>query len=551
MSILRVKMQTGPLLLHYRSALDDTDQPYILNVPSGYQPGQPTPLILFLHGNMGPGVSAERFIAWAQAASLAWGADAAVGGEVPYLHAQPFGRGNTRYNGPGERDVFDMIEDMKARYSVDEDRIYLTGASMGGAGTWYLTSHYPDRFAAAAPMCGYCDHRLWQGAGDPPLPTWEEAIWAGKEACYLAENYCNLPIYPHHGDLDLGIGGGVSVEHSRRFVQRLKDLGYPVRYKEYRGLGHAGFQPDDIPKVVRWLLSHRRDAQPVEVVYKTVSLRCDRAYWVRMDDLEQGGKFGIVRACAGDGNRIDLRCDGVTAVAVTPPDRHLDLARPVAITVNGRRAFEGKVEEGEEVLLRKGRDRWGPSEPVQGLRKRHGVSGPIGDVMWDRFLYVAGTKGGKGSQKVLHDLAHDARRGMLDLNGGIHSGGIPGRLIADLKVVRDADVTEDDLRRSHLILFGTPRTNRIVARIAKQLPVTFLNHAVALGGREFAGDDVGVRMIYPNPLNPDRYVVLNAGVTEQALVYASRRPYGLMPDYFVWNGPKVLAWGYFNADWQV
>ena len=52
-------------------------------------------------------------------------------------------------------------------FTIDPDRISVTGASMGGAATWYIASHYPDRFAAAARFCGYCDYRLWTMPGSP------------------------------------------------------------------------------------------------------------------------------------------------------------------------------------------------------------------------------------------------------------------------------------------------------------------------------------------------------------------------------------------------
>ena len=79
---------------------------------------------------------------------------------------RPNGRGpGSVYQNYGEVDVLEAIKHVAAHYAIDRQRITITGASMGGAATWYLISHYPDLFAGAAPFCGYCDYRLWEKPG--------------------------------------------------------------------------------------------------------------------------------------------------------------------------------------------------------------------------------------------------------------------------------------------------------------------------------------------------------------------------------------------------
>ncbi|MCE2450286.1 MAG: prolyl oligopeptidase family serine peptidase [Candidatus Latescibacteria bacterium] len=84
---------------------------------------------------------------------------AAAGGHSCVV-LRPTGRGpGSVYQNYGEVDVLEAIEHVAAHYAIDRARISITGSSMGGAAVWYLTSHYPDLFAAAAPFCGYCDYR--------------------------------------------------------------------------------------------------------------------------------------------------------------------------------------------------------------------------------------------------------------------------------------------------------------------------------------------------------------------------------------------------------
>ena len=73
----------------------------------------------------------------------------------------PYGRGEVAgYNGLAEQDVLRAMDDVKRAYNVDEDRVYLTGLSMGGGGTWHLGLRYPDLFAAIAPVCAVGDLSL-------------------------------------------------------------------------------------------------------------------------------------------------------------------------------------------------------------------------------------------------------------------------------------------------------------------------------------------------------------------------------------------------------
>jgi pimeloyl-ACP methyl ester carboxylesterase len=100
--------------------------------------------------------------------------------EVDYLVVCPFGRGTMGYQGIAEQDVYDVLADVKSRYSVDEDRVYLTGSSMGGGGALWLALTRPDVWAAVAPVCA----DVFPGTAD------------------LAPNALNLPVRLFHGDSD-------------------------------------------------------------------------------------------------------------------------------------------------------------------------------------------------------------------------------------------------------------------------------------------------------------------------------------------------------------
>ena len=130
---------------------------------------------------------------------------------------------------PG-RLVLELVAAMPKEYSIDPQRIYLTGLSMGGYGTWDLLARKPDLFAAGVPVCG---------GGDEST--------AGKIA--------KIPIRVFHGDLD----SAVPVSRSRTMVEALKKAGGHPKYTEYPGVGHNSWDKAYAdPKLMNWLFKQKK-----------------------------------------------------------------------------------------------------------------------------------------------------------------------------------------------------------------------------------------------------------------------------------------------------
>jgi predicted peptidase len=132
-------------------------------------------------------------------------------------------------------------------FGGDADRVYLTGLSMGGYGTWYLAGQFPERFAAIAPVCGGV-----RGPAAFPQLTMSRASDPYAE---IARKVARLPIWIFHGEKD----ASVPVEESRRMHAALRALGADVRYSEYPGVGHDSWnnaytEPGFLP----WLLGQSK-----------------------------------------------------------------------------------------------------------------------------------------------------------------------------------------------------------------------------------------------------------------------------------------------------
>src|SRR6185369_12064276 len=100
----------------------------------------------------------------------------------------------------------------------------------------------------------------------------------------------------------------------------------------------------------------------------------------------------------------------------------------------------------------------------------------------------------------------------------------------------DSAVTDADIANSNLVLWGDPASNRILAKIADKLPIAWSKDKISLGNQAFPADGHVVAMIYPNPLNPKKYVVLNSGFTFREYDYLSNaRQVPKLPDWVVFD----------------
>jgi predicted peptidase len=183
---------------------DGKESKYVVFVPHDYKGDKAYPLILFLHGAGSKGTDGKK--------QLAGGLAPAIKKQektFPFLVIFPQAQNSWKADSDDARRALAILEEVQKNYKVDGKRIYLTGLSMGGSGTWSLAVAHPDRWAAVVPLCGRAD--LKQVARIKDLPCW----------CFV-------------GDKDKA----ELVENNREMIKALKAAGSAVRYQEYEGVGH-------------------------------------------------------------------------------------------------------------------------------------------------------------------------------------------------------------------------------------------------------------------------------------------------------------------------
>lgn len=203
--------------------------PYRLLRPEEEKGNQKYPLVLFLHGSGECGT--DNIINLRFITPLFMKAESRTKYPCYLLIPQcptDSGWAGKDDHGPGDI-VMDLNDSLSKKANIDTRRIYVTGLSMGGYGTWYLLAKYPGKFAAAAPICG---------GGDPAK----------------ASVMRNIPVWVFHGADD----PVVSVEESRRMTAAIREAGGKPKYTEYQGVGHNSWvNAYAEPELMRWLFSFK------------------------------------------------------------------------------------------------------------------------------------------------------------------------------------------------------------------------------------------------------------------------------------------------------
>lgn len=292
-------------------AADGTTQPFAVFVPEKYDPKTAWPLVVFLHGSgesgtdgylqtkVGLGPFIERYRKF-----------------CPFIAVFPQSPNmKTWFRGAQAKTVFEIIDKVRAEYNVDPDRIYLTGVSMGGFGTWELAMMRPDLFAAIIPICG----------GGPV-----ELVGSLKD----------MPIWCFHGARD----DRVPVEYSRKLINRLKQLGAEPKYTEYPMLGHVCWDEVYTTKgLFPWMLKQRRRAAPNAIAAELDRTWCPiptTMYWLRIDAAEAKAKLLRLAARIDSPTLVQVVSAGVTGITVMlkePPKKE----EPVTVLWQGQMAYRG------------------------------------------------------------------------------------------------------------------------------------------------------------------------------------------------------------------
>lgn len=526
----------GTILRGHRSKLDGSVQPYALVVPDSW----PNPHRQAMVWLLGRGEKRTELTFFAER-------EAALPQLTPKdtLIVIPYGRFCNATKFAGEVDVFEALAAARTQYRLDSHRIAVAGFSMGGGSAWHLATHHAGVWAVASPGAGFAETPIFTKAHAPnkeARPAWEQLLWRQYEATGIAANLAPLPTLAYAGELD-GQKEASDLMEKAMAAQGLKlerFIGPQTAHKYHDATKTA------LTQRLEALLAQGRDPDPREVRYSTYTLRYPESRGVRIEGLLRHWERADVTVHRISGQETTVTTRNVSALFL----RH----NPTFLTINGQKLgpLESELPPGTGVVLTRDHGHWqiGELDEAPTLRKRPDLTGPIDDAFFAPFVFVRPT--GRPLHPELGTWVESELTAARTLWRDVFRGDAP--------VKSDRELTDADLAERNLILWGDASSNAVLKRILPQLPLTWDAKALTFRGQAYDAKTHAPILIFPNPLNPKRYVVLNSGIDFRADGYgnnALQTP--KLPDWAIvdlrtppgprWPG-RIVDAGFFDESWR-
>lgn len=492
----------GSTIRGYVSRVDGSTQPYAVSLPdemNGVPSGYRFPLHVKLHGRGGTR-NEVRFFNEHQGKKPQDGQN--------WIQLDVFGRTDNAYRWSGETDVFEAIADVSRRFRVDRQRITLWGFSMGGAGAWHLGVHHPSIWSSVGPGAGFVDFYKYQKQTELRPPHQHRGLHIYDSIDY-ALNMFNVPFCTYGGELD------AQLVASTKMIERGKELGVDAKLLIGPGMGHK-FHPDSYKEFMAFHVARSTEGRPrfpgrKQIRFVTWTLKYNKCEWLTIEEMVKPYEETLAEGGLDDDGVLRLTTKNIAALRIAR-----DLADNVeldGISLPLRSAAEELLPDvyfektGKEWALLSYDDSVSFADNPGG-HKRRNLQGPIDDAFMEPFVCVRAT--GKAWSEETQSRA-DAS---LQLFEKEFDKWLRGRV----RVITDKQVTDEHIANSNLILFGDPGSNSVMAKVvmpdfARSLPIRWTEEGFQVNGESYDSKTHQLSMIYPNPLNPSRYVVINSGHT--------------------------------------
>lgn len=456
----------------------------------------------------------------------------------------------------GRLDALEVLAHAKATLSHDPSKVWLTGHSMGGHGTWTVGAHFPDTFAALGPCAAW--ESFWSYGGgaefeaDDPMSEFLGRIANPSRTLLMKHNYSNQAVFILHGDAD----ETVRVDQARRMRDELKDVVTRLEYFEHPGGGHwydsggdAGADCVDWEPMWRLFTRTRLPAahEATHIDFTTVnpgnSANC---HWARIEMQEkQLAVSRIVLMAQPNRRHITGTTTNVRRLSLQP-GLVLQPGDTLSIELDGTVLSAVAMPEQGRVWLLKEAGAWQLSTDPGEKSKHPGRNGMLKNSMTRNTVLVFGSNGPEADW-ARAKARFDAEQWGYRANGAF-------------EVVADKEFDPAKYAGSDVVLFGNA-DNNTAFRLLQGCPVTLKRGSVTVGDREIKSEDLAVLFCYPRPDGPGNYVIIGGTGTigcqlTNRLAYFSSG--AAFPDFIVY-GPESLelgqkgvrACGMFGEDWSV
>jgi hypothetical protein len=372
-------------------------------------------------------------------------------------------------------------------------------------------------------------------------PTaYEQTLWHMYDCTDYAINLFNLPTVAYSGEID------GQKQAADLMEKAMKEEGLVLTHIIGPKTAHA-YEPEAKKEVARRIdeiVAKGRDPLPKHIKFSTWLLRYNESHWVTVDGMDKEWERARVEAELSGGVKAKTVNVNALTFSIGAGLAPFEAGQKVVVSLDDQAltAPAPAADKSWTAHFRKSEGKWAPVDKVDdgSLRKRHGLQGPIDDAFMDSFIMVR--PGGTAKNAEVDAWSKKEMQHAIDHWRQQFRG--------DARVIDDAKVSDAEIAAHNLILWGDAKSNAVIAKIADRLPKL-----------PVASETQVPLLIYPNPLNPKKYVVLNSGFTFREYDYLNNaRQVPRIPDWAVvdvttpansrWPGKMVDA-GFFNEEWKL
>lgn len=456
----------------------------------------------------------------------------------------------------GRLDALEVLALGRQIVHPDPSKVYLTGHSMGGHGTWFLGATYPDKWAAIAPCAGYPTLKGY-GSADGLVPDSsndkiEQVLLRASnqsDVPQLATNYKPLGVYIFHGDADRV----VSVNYARQMKKQLADFHADMSYYEYPGGEHwfGDISVDWKPLFDYFKWHQRKPDSSVHVIdFKTANPGISSSYyWARIVQQQQPLKY----------SRIQLRRDMAKSTINGSADNtrmiSFDLSdfgnnKKVTIKLNDTELSHTTRSSNDSIVLQNIDGKWSQASMPSADKKGPHRYGTFKDAFNYRMVFVYGTKGTKEENEwSLHKAKYDAETWYYRGNGAV-------------EIISDKEYSLQAYKDRGVIIYGNKTTNAAYALLLQDSPIQIERNRITAGSKEWTGDDLAAYFVRPIKGSSNASVAVIAGTGLKGMNAATANQYFAgasgFPDFMIFKldmllkGPSAIeAAGFFDNDWNL
>ncbi|HEU5146947.1 MAG TPA: prolyl oligopeptidase family serine peptidase, partial [Chryseosolibacter sp.] len=455
----------------------------------------------------------------------------------------------------GRLDALEVFERAKKQFNPDPEKIYLTGHSMGGHGTWFLGATYPDKWAAIAPCAGYPTLSAY-GSADGRIPdsarTENEKTLLrashGSDVIALAGNYRNHGVYIFHGDADRV----VPVTFARQMRDVLADFHPDFSYYEYPGGSHwFGNESVDWPPLFNFFRWHtlKHDSAVNVVDFTTanpgVSATFRWATIVQQSEPLEYSKIHLIR---------DTKEQTITGITVNVRMLRLELdgfapGQTVDLSIDSMELAHRVAESKEEVYLLRDKE-WKVVNAVSAKNKNPNRYGTFKDAFNHKMVFVYATGGNNAEDRWAFNKARfDAEMWYYRGNGAV-------------EIVPDTQFNPAKYADRGVILYGNASTNKVWNTLLADCPIQVTRERITVGAQTFEGNDLAAYFVWPRKDSDIASIAVVTGTGLPGLNATEPNQYFAggsgFPDYVIFSremlrsgAEGVKAAGFFTNEWTL